>query len=1046
MKGITMKGNIAALLIRRLMVGGATLAAITTTCAPPRVQGQALVYVEGLDQLNGAQQNMFPSAAIDPNAATNSDNLWGYRPEGAAFGGFATVYESQLENTPELQVSITSGLTPNASYDVYVAYWSDQTDWGVRAGFGSNPGANPLFSRTAVDGGTAGLTASSLVWSSPPIDNTRDLANGDPDSPFVNGVQGGTATQNMYLGLVGTTTASGGGQINVFVDDVGNTTDGNRRSWFDGLAFVPTGTSVVVGAVVNRDTGQISIRNTTSIGLDIASYSIVSGAGSLSSTNWDSIAVGGNTTINEASPWSISSTAGAFVNTLAEAETTPTNGAQLPPLTASATGDFDNDNDVDGRDFLVWQRGGSPSSLSPGDLALWQQGYGQPVSPGVGSFNIGNVWERTPIQDISVSLTLTNGQTLTIAPTYTGTALASGDFDADGDITQSDYQILLANMDTNVSALNTAAAYVRGDINQDKVIDLQDFTQFRDIYEAANPLVSLSAVPEPGSMAITAMGLAVAAFVRRRRVPSANVQFQRKDETMDTRAILRAGVLGTLALLAIIVTAVAAVAQTTPVTNWYVRPSLGGGSAIQRTTQIVTAGLNTNSPTFGTLGTVDGEGTTINPNGNIPSTTTPYGNMDDTVTWAVLPTPVALANGQEIVLTGSVTLHANFTNNGDAMRFGIYDGPNFTGAYDPATHETNVGASQQPSQWYGFQANASSGGGNGTFQARNPSDASEWAASNFMSNVGSSGYPLAGVGPTTETWDHDNNPLTAQVPKTTIVDDAAPGTAIAGFNRRTIRLAQGPATGPFNATMVGVTYNFQMTLGKYGFENTMSATLTSAATGYSFSLSATASPTQDTIPSFIPSEIDRVGFLFSNGMNTDMAAYQNVNFTLQQIQSLILDVNTSTGAMSIRNSTGNPIDITGYRITSAAGSMNTANWTGLDFGEGGIPGDAVGVGWDRSGGASANALTEVNLTGSRLMANNTSFSLGNSFNTSGITTQDLNFFFSTTAGEIRRGVLNFNTTSTFTAVPEPAAWTLLCMGAIAALQSRRRWALTRVSA
>jgi hypothetical protein len=39
-------------------------------------------------------------------------------------------------------------------------------------------------------------------------------------------------------------------------------------------------------------------------------------------------------------------------------------------------GDFDGDGDVDGRDFLVWQRGGSPSPLSSGDLAQWQNNYG----------------------------------------------------------------------------------------------------------------------------------------------------------------------------------------------------------------------------------------------------------------------------------------------------------------------------------------------------------------------------------------------------------------------------------------------------------------------------------------------------------------------------------------------------------------------------------------------------------------------------------------------------------------------------------------------
>ena len=39
-------------------------------------------------------------------------------------------------------------------------------------------------------------------------------------------------------------------------------------------------------------------------------------------------------------------------------------------------GDFDGD--VDGRDFLIWQRGDSPNPLSAGDLAIWQSQYGSP--------------------------------------------------------------------------------------------------------------------------------------------------------------------------------------------------------------------------------------------------------------------------------------------------------------------------------------------------------------------------------------------------------------------------------------------------------------------------------------------------------------------------------------------------------------------------------------------------------------------------------------------------------------------------------------------
>lgn len=48
-------------------------------------------------------------------------------------------------------------------------------------------------------------------------------------------------------------------------------------------------------------------------------------------------------------------------------------------LAQSVAGDFNNDGKVDGADFLVWQRGGSPNPLSPADLATWQGAYGGPA-------------------------------------------------------------------------------------------------------------------------------------------------------------------------------------------------------------------------------------------------------------------------------------------------------------------------------------------------------------------------------------------------------------------------------------------------------------------------------------------------------------------------------------------------------------------------------------------------------------------------------------------------------------------------------------------
>jgi hypothetical protein len=66
-----------------------------------------------------------------------------------------------------------------------------------------------------------------------------------------------------------------------------------------------------------------------------------------------------------------------FTNVLTEAELQDMAG-YVPP---GADGDFDDDGDVDGRDFLVWQRGESPSSLSAEDLAAWADAYG--AAPGL---------------------------------------------------------------------------------------------------------------------------------------------------------------------------------------------------------------------------------------------------------------------------------------------------------------------------------------------------------------------------------------------------------------------------------------------------------------------------------------------------------------------------------------------------------------------------------------------------------------------------------------------------------------------------------------
>lgn len=47
---------------------------------------------------------------------------------------------------------------------------------------------------------------------------------------------------------------------------------------------------------------------------------------------------------------------------------------------AGQLGDYDGDDDVDGADFLAWQRGESPNGAAAGDLQDWQDNYGQGTS------------------------------------------------------------------------------------------------------------------------------------------------------------------------------------------------------------------------------------------------------------------------------------------------------------------------------------------------------------------------------------------------------------------------------------------------------------------------------------------------------------------------------------------------------------------------------------------------------------------------------------------------------------------------------------------
>lgn len=51
-------------------------------------------------------------------------------------------------------------------------------------------------------------------------------------------------------------------------------------------------------------------------------------------------------------------------------------GFRVASILETPDADFDHDGDVDGADFLNWQRGESPDPISAGDLAVWQAQFG----------------------------------------------------------------------------------------------------------------------------------------------------------------------------------------------------------------------------------------------------------------------------------------------------------------------------------------------------------------------------------------------------------------------------------------------------------------------------------------------------------------------------------------------------------------------------------------------------------------------------------------------------------------------------------------------
>jgi hypothetical protein len=131
--------------------------------------------------------------------------------------------------------------------------------------------------------------------------------------------------------------------------------------------------------------------------------------------------------------------------------------------------------------------------------------------------------------------------------------------------------------------------------------------------------------------------------------------------------------------------------------------------------------------------------------------------------------------------------------------------------------------------------------------------------------------------------------------------------------------------------------------------------------------------------------------------------------------SLSLQVDTRTGQVRLHNPTAAPIAMNGYELTSAAGSLNLAEWSsfsdqnldpvdGPDAGS--TVGDGVGETWDEAGGASRFGLQEGFLFGSTTLPAGGTLSLGAAFDTA-TAVEDLTFSFRRGDGAIAAGGVEY---------------------------------------
>jgi hypothetical protein len=339
-------------------------------------------------------------------------------------------------------------------------------------------------SGAAIAAGTAGYSVS--AWMSSYL-NDNDFANVHLDFRNSGGTSLGTgllSDSDPGPGNVwNLNTGSGGipiGTTTVRLSVYGTPVNAGPDGYTDNVEFMVTNVLPALAVTINRDTGAITLSNSTGAGEHISGYSITSAFEALAPANWLSIT--DNYDVGNPGPNQVDS-----LHSWSEL-TDP-----------AAHGDL------------------SEADLQTGDGATLANNRTVQLSP-VG----GNTWIKTPTEDL-VFQYISNGVVVDGVVSYIGNGgdpFEVGDLNTNGVINSADWAILRNNQHANLSGLSLAEAYRAGDMTGDKLNNHADFVAFKAAYEAVHGggsfALMLSTIPEPSSVVLVLMsGLLALPTLRR---------------------------------------------------------------------------------------------------------------------------------------------------------------------------------------------------------------------------------------------------------------------------------------------------------------------------------------------------------------------------------------------------------------------------------------------------------------------------------------------------------------------------------------------------